>query len=62
MNWGDKDAMEMVGDRPDKLPAHADSRACVLPWYGAAPAPAFILVIVFVPVKTPIKTSRKTRQ
>jgi len=31
MSWGDKDAMEMVGDRPDKLPAHAASRACVPP-------------------------------
>lgn len=33
MNQRDKDAMAMVGDRPAKLPARADSRACVPPRY-----------------------------
>lgn len=41
MKQRDKDAMAMVGDRPAKLPAHTDSRACVLPRYGYV----FILVI-----------------
>lgn len=45
MKERDKDAMAMVGDRPTKLPAQADSRACVLPWYGRATLLAFILVI-----------------
>lgn len=55
MKQRDKDAMAMVGDRPAKLPAHADSRACVLPWYGLATRLVFILVVAICSCENPYK-------
>jgi len=61
MNWRDKVAMAMVGDRPAKLPAHTDSRACVLPWYGPATPLAFILVIGICSCENPYKNKSEDR-
>lgn len=55
MNQRDKDAMAMVGDRPAKLPAHADSRAYVLLRYRPAIPFAFILVIGICSCENPYK-------